>query len=141
MVANAARNTTFIDDLIASVREKGRSSFSEALALHKRTSSSHGLPKAGDVAKLLEAVPELFVVERVMKQYRLIDTTAAPLIFPITGRGADMERVADEGFRIVTSPGIRLDVNSPERKIGEVQEMQESVAFAKSGRRAGAREL
>ena len=78
------------------------------MVVRNEMSTSDWPTKTGDMAKLVKAVPERFTVDLVTKYYRLIHTTAAPLGFPITDRGADMERVADEGFRIVTSPAIMI---------------------------------
>ena len=130
MVANAGRNTTFINDLIASLQNKGSFSFSEeeALAVRNKMSTQDWPPKAGDVAKLVKAVPERFVIDRTTKQYHLIDPDAAlaPVGYSIADRRARVEQVADEmvgeeGLRR-TSPGIRVDVVSPELEICDAEE-------------------
>ena len=107
MKSNAARNTTFINDLITSLLEKGIFSFSldEALEVREQMSSNHWPPKTSDVAKLVASVPERFVIDRSTKKYHLIDGKASlsPVIF--------------HDSLITTLPEVQVDIPSPEGDI------------------------
>jgi len=79
MSANAARNTTFVVQLIEHLRHKRKFSFSLDEAIEFATQMRKELwpPKEVDVAKLCRAVPERFVLDPInTKQFYMIDAQA-----------------------------------------------------------------
>ena len=123
MMANAARNTTFIDSLLASLQKKSWSSFThhDALGVRNEMRTQDWPPNAADVEKLVKAVPECFVIDRDTMKYRLRNDqlALAPSSCPSPDRGSQAKSSKAPGFRletaIVTSPGIRVEALSPGR--------------------------
>ena len=125
MFANRARNTTFVDCLIASLRQAGKFSFTvdQATRIANQMGQHEWPPKAGEVVKLCRAVPGRFVVDRTA--IHLIDPQAAPA--PMVPRPLDIgdggAEPAEEDGRPPSPPRTASEERACKRRLGAVNDL------------------
>ena len=75
---NGARNTTFVNALLADMRKSGRSSFSldDAKSVAEQMKPADKPPQESNIVKLLHGAPQHFVLDRATKQFHLIGRNA-----------------------------------------------------------------